>query len=61
MTSFRVQYFTVHHAGPHKIDWAWLDALPAVAEGRWVRHVRAPRPLRAIVDGRSGRGVILRA
>lgn len=60
MTSFRVQYLTVRHTGPHRIDWDWLARLPAMAESDFVRHVRAPAPLRIKVDGRAGRGVILR-
>jgi len=61
LTSFRVQYFTVHHGGRYKIDWEWLDGLPAVAETRFVRHVRSAQPLSARVDGRRGRGVVLHA
>jgi len=59
MTSFRVQYLTVRHTGPQPIDWEWLARLPAVEEREFVRHVRAPAPLRVKVDGRAGRGVIL--
>jgi hypothetical protein len=61
LTSFRVQYLTVRHAGAHRVDWDWLARLPAVAESKFVRHVRAPAPLRVKVDGRAGRGVILHA
>ncbi len=60
LTSFRVQYFTVPQASAYPIDWDWLNSLPAVSETDHVRHVRTPGPLRCRVDGRSGRGVILR-
>jgi hypothetical protein len=60
MISFHVQYFTVHHAGPYPIDWAYLDRLPAVHETELVRHVRTPAPLIAKVNGREAVGVILR-
>ncbi len=59
MTSFRVQYFTVRHSGPYEIDWGWIDKLPALNETEFIRHVQAPQPLRAMVDGRTGCGVIL--
>lgn len=59
MTSFRVQYFTVHHSGPYEINWSWLDELSALIETEFVRQVRTAQPLRAAVDGRTGRGVIL--
>jgi hypothetical protein len=60
ITSFQVFYFQVHHAGPHRVDWAWLDGQPAATETPRVRHVRLAEPLRVRVDGRSGRGVIRR-
>jgi len=60
LMSFGVSYFTVSHGSLWPVDWAWLDAQPAVAETEFVRHVRLERPLRVEVDGRSGRGVIRR-
>jgi hypothetical protein len=59
ITSFRVHYLTVHHASSYRIDWNWLNQLPAVAETAFVRHVRTPVPLHGRVDGRTGRGVVL--
>ena len=44
-----------------RIDWDWLGRQPAVAtalDGA-VRHVRPLRPLRVVVNGPSGLGVIL--
>ena len=58
LISFGVQYLSVPHTGGRAVDWAWLDALPAVHEGDLVRHVRTPRPLDVRVDGRARRGVI---
>ncbi len=60
LTSFHVSYFTLHHGGPHRIDFAWLDAQPAEEVTPHVRHVRLATPLSVRVDGRTGRGVILR-
>lgn len=60
MISFGVQYFTVRHSGDYAIAWDWLDRQPAVSETRFVRHVRLGAPLEIRVDGRHGRGVILR-
>ncbi len=42
------------------IDTDYLDARPAVQETAHVRHVRFRRPLRVMVDGRTGYGVILK-
>jgi hypothetical protein len=59
LTSFRVAYFSVPHTSPYPIRFDWLDALPAGGETEHVRHVRLEHPLEVLVDGRTGRGVIL--
>jgi hypothetical protein len=58
LASFEVVYFAVSPAGT--VDWGWLAAQPVAAEGRFVRHVTLDRPLTIAVDGRTGRGVMLK-
>ncbi len=58
ISSFQVSYMCVHHDRPPGIDWDWLNSRRAVAETRFLRHVRLDDPLRIKVDGRSGRGAI---
>ena len=41
------------------LDLSQLDALPAVEETAWLRHVRLDRPLKVCIDGRAGRAVII--
>lgn len=60
VTSFRVLYFTVKHTGPYTIDWDWLRGQEQVSRTEFLRHVRLPEPLLVAVDGKSGRGVVLR-
>ncbi|MBL0176456.1 MAG: histidine kinase [Ignavibacteria bacterium] len=61
LTSFRIFYFTLrHYNAGEEIDWAWLDALPAVQETEHVRHVRLDDALEVIVDGQTGNGVVTR-
>ncbi len=60
LLGFRVAYFSVPRGGAARVDWEWLESLPAESEGEWVRHVRTPVPLVARVDGRAGRGVLMR-
>jgi hypothetical protein len=57
LSSFRVSYFMVHHAG-RPIDWDWLARQPVVTEEPHVRHVRLDSTLSVRVDGRAARGVI---
>ena len=57
LTSFNVGYINVNHfARPAEhLDFAALDALPAVVETAFLRHVRLPAPLRLCVDGKLSR------
>lgn len=58
--SFHVAYFTVPHAHGHPVDWEWFMGQPVVEETEHVRHVRSEQPMRIMIDGRTGRGVIRR-
>jgi hypothetical protein len=60
LSAFEVGYFTVGPGERGRIDWAWLLALPAEGTGRFIRHVTLAGPLAIAVDGRAGRGVILK-
>ena len=60
LTSFGVGYFTIN---PYKGDGFYqrsvLDALPAVEETQWVRHVRFQKPLKIMMDGKKQEGVVM--
>ncbi len=60
ITSFQVLYFSVRHSGKYEIDWQWLNQQAVVRELNYTKHVKLASPLRVKVDGRSGRGVILK-
>lgn len=60
LSSTGVLYFTVRHGESPGVDWEWLGGLEEVERTEWLHHVRAPRPLDIRVDGRSGRGVVLK-
>ncbi len=60
LTSFGVGYFTVNtykNEGVYQKEL--LDAMPAVEETQYVRHVRFDRPLRIMMDGMKQEGVVL--
>ena len=60
LTSFGVGYFTINtHSGDGIFQQALLDAMPAVEETEYVRHVRFDRPLKIMMDGKRQLGVIL--
>lgn len=61
LTSFGVAYLTINPSAQQgMIQYEVLDSLPVVEETAFVKHVRAPRPLVAMVDGRKKMGVVKR-
>ena len=68
LTSFGVGYFTITLkdgvAAGHGTDGMLrkdiLDAMPAVSETPYVRHVRFPHPLKIMMDGRKQEGAVRR-
>ena len=60
LTSFGVGYFTVDPAdGSGLFRSDVLDAMPAVEETRYVRHVQFASPLRVLMDGMRQEGAVL--
>ena len=61
ITSLRIGYFCVGLGREgEKVDLDWLEGLPAEQEAGPIRHVVTPQPLEVRIDGRKGRGVVLR-
>ncbi len=60
LLSQQVLYLSIEHDGEYGVDFDWLDRVPAVWEGRYVRHVRTERPVVVDVDGGCRRGRIRR-
>ncbi|MGM9705222.1 MAG: PEP/pyruvate-binding domain-containing protein [Prevotella sp.] len=60
LTSFGVGYFTIDPAADNGLfRQDILDAMPAVEETRYVRHVHFDRPLRILMDGKKQLGVCI--
>jgi hypothetical protein len=61
LTAELTAYITVNADGTQgEIDWAWLESQPAFEETQRVRHIRLEHPLASVIDGRTGRGAIVR-
>lgn len=61
LTSFGVGYFGIApYRGEGLFDEAYLNALPAVHETRFLRHVRLASPAVIKMDGRHSLGVVLK-
>lgn len=60
LTSLRVGYFTVTPSiGDGYVNTEFLDALPAVYEDEYIRHVQLPNTCSVKIDGQKGIGVVL--
>lgn len=61
LTSFGVGYFTINaYCNDGVYDQAFLDAMPAVEETRFLRHVRFEKPVTIKMDGKRNLGVVLK-
>jgi hypothetical protein len=56
-----IKYFSMPFTSPYHIDWNWINEQSIVTESMFVRHVRLSSPLKIIVDGQNGRGVIFKS
>ncbi|MGL5318275.1 MAG: PEP/pyruvate-binding domain-containing protein [Bacteroidales bacterium] len=62
MTSFGVGYFTINpYMNDGFFNEEYLNAQEAVYESDFIRHVRMPQPMRIILNGKKGLGVVLKS
>ena len=60
LTSFGVGYFTINdYMSDGRYNQAYLDALPAIEETKYLRWVHFEQPLEVKMDGRKKEGVVL--
>jgi len=59
LSSLKLLYFTLRPSS-RGVDYDWLAGLEIVHEGKHVKHVRSPEPLEVRVDGKAGRGIVLK-
>lgn len=60
VTGFGVYYFSIPFERTQTIDWSWMNAIPASNETMMVRHIRLKEPIQIKVDGRTGKGTIIK-
>lgn len=60
LTSFKVSYFSIHHESENKIDYNWLNKQKTINEKSFIKHVKLVSPLKIKIDGRTGRGIIVK-
>jgi len=61
MTSYEVGYFSAHEKQRGTfIHWDWLNSQEPAAETDTLRHLELDEPLEIVLDGRHGRGAVLK-
>ncbi|MEE8583404.1 MAG: DUF5752 family protein [Acidobacteriota bacterium] len=61
LTSMRVGFLSVEIGRKNQqIDLDWLESQPAAEESHGIRHIALNEPVEARLDGRNGRGLVLR-
>jgi hypothetical protein len=66
LTSLRIGYLTLPPGADKAtrkrrfLDWAWLDTQPADHETEFLRLIRLAEPLTVVLNGREGRGIIVK-
>lgn len=61
LTSFRVGYFTINpYLKDGFYDLDFLNVQPPYFENEYIRHVRFKKPIVIKIDGKKGRGIILK-
>jgi hypothetical protein len=60
LITFSIAYLTINSSnGYSSFDWDWLNAIEPVSETEYIRHIRLEHPLEVLIDGRSGKAVVL--
>ena len=60
LSSLKIGYFTVKPSREEEVDWNWLEKLKVVKEGNHTLHLRSEIPIKIAIDGRKGKGAILK-
>jgi len=61
ITSLGIGYFTIPvNKYDEFMDWNWLEEQPAIYETNSVRYIRLENPIEVILNGRKGKGIILK-
>lgn len=56
----KVKYFSVKDDLSNNIDWEWINSQKLVNQTEYVKHISLKHPIKVLVDGRNGTGVILK-
>ncbi|MCP4045902.1 MAG: histidine kinase [Gammaproteobacteria bacterium] len=61
LITFSIGYLTINSSSSYNFfDWDWLNALEAVSETEYLKHVRLDQPMNILIDGRTGKAVIFK-
>ncbi len=60
ISNMGIFYFSVSGSGATPVDWRWLESREIITDRKYVRHISLKKPMTIKVDGKAGKGVILK-
>jgi hypothetical protein len=60
MITLGIPYFNVLDSGIDRIDWDWIQSLPATQKTTHVVHLNVDQPFTLKVDGRKHLGLLIK-
>jgi len=61
LIAFQIGYLTVNKSdNKNSIDWDWLNSQRVIRETEYIRHITLDEPMEVLIDGRRGRGAVLK-
>lgn len=60
ITSSRKGYFSIPHESKGRIDWKRVEGFDLLYQGTFVVHYHSKDPLTVLIDGKKGKGIVLK-
>jgi hypothetical protein len=58
LLAFKVPYYCIMHNEQENINWKKINSNKIISETEYIKHIRTAEPLKIIVDGLTGKGII---
>jgi len=58
LLAFKVPYYCIMHNEQKNINWEKINSNKIISETGFIKHIRTAEPLKIIVDGLTGKGII---
>ncbi len=60
LTSFKIAYLTIkEYSSDNSVNWDWFNRAEAAEETEYLKLIRLKKPIEVLIDGQTGKGLIL--